>query len=245
MADGMIKTLLIALAVLYLLGGLGLFVFSKKMYRKKSGNTLVKYLVYLIIVLVHMFLIRYSLTIYRILSFLYLAIGLYEINSTLHLITWRFINSVFVFLLFMLIGTGFSFFLFLPAVEILFLFLVVSAFDGFSQVTGYVFGKRKLASKVSPNKTVEGLAGGLIFSLVPAIIIGFYSNMSVTDLTVRFCVIIPAAFAGDFLSSLIKRKAGIKDFSALIPGHGGILDRFDSHFMAGSVYWIFTVCNLV
>jgi len=81
--------------------------------------------------------------------------------------------------------------------------------------------------------------GGILVSFVPALIIDGFYKVPVYETALKCVIILPAAFAGDYFASLLKRRAGIKDFSGLIPGHGGILDRFDSHFLAGAVYFCF------
>ncbi len=108
--------------------------------------------------------------------------------------------------------------------------------DTGAYLVGKTFGKRKLAPSLSPNKTIEGSIGGILFSMLLAAVYGFYLNFN-NDLTVEnpmaLCVI--AVFfgsifsqLGDLFASSIKRHTGIKDFGFLIPGHGGVIDRFDS-----------------
>lgn len=95
---------------------------------------------------------------------------------------------------------------------------------------GVKFGKTKLCPVISPKKTVEGALGGIASSLLVSVIItlcfGFYDKiLPVLLFTIPLCV---AGMAGDLFASIIKRKVGLKDYSNLIPGHGGILDRVDS-----------------
>lgn len=119
--------------------------------------------------------------------------------------------------------------------EVLFVYLVVAAFDGFSQVSGQLAGTHRLAGRVSPGKTVEGTIGGLLVAAGIAL-----GTRPLVDLragrTLGLCAAIAAAgFAGDLLASSIKRRNNVKDFGCILPGHGGILDRFDSFFVAGPV----------
>lgn len=95
---------------------------------------------------------------------------------------------------------------------------------------GVKFGKTKLCPEISPNKTVEGALGGIAASIIASLVItlsfGYFTDiLPVLVLTIPLCA---AGMAGDLFASVIKRKAGIKDYSNLIPGHGGILDRVDS-----------------
>jgi phosphatidate cytidylyltransferase len=117
------------------------------------------------------------------------------------------------------------------------LFILVFTFDGFSQVFGQMFGRRKLFPVVSPGKTVEGLLGGLLMTQLTA---WFYCRPELSNWSFIAAGLFVSAGAllGDWLASYYKRKHGVKDFSALIPGHGGILDRFDSWMVAGALGWV-------
>jgi phosphatidate cytidylyltransferase len=117
---------------------------------------------------------------------------------------------------------------YLPSPIFAFLFLVTAACDGFSQVTGQLVGRVKLAPRVSPRKTVEGLAGGLIAAVVVALLLREELGAGLPATVVIALLTGLAGLAGDLAASWVKRRAGIKDFSAALPGQGGFLDRFDS-----------------
>ncbi|HEV2113021.1 MAG TPA: phosphatidate cytidylyltransferase, partial [Terriglobales bacterium] len=116
----------------------------------------------------------------------------------------------------------------------IFLWLVVCAFDGFSQVSGQLLGRHRLAPAISPGKTIEGSAGGLLFAMGMALVLRPVTGLSVLQSLVACCFVVSVALTGDLLASLIKRRSNIKDFSNLLPGHGGILDRFDSFLFAAA-----------
>jgi len=119
---------------------------------------------------------------------------------------------------------------------IFFLYIISICF--FTDIGGYVFGKiigGKKLSKISPNKTISGTLGSFILSIVPLIL---FSNLNYLDLELNlkniiFCLLISLiSQLGDLFISLIKRKAEIKDTGNLLPGHGGVLDRFDGIIFA-------------
>ena len=113
-----------------------------------------------------------------------------------------------------------------------FVFLTVFCFDSFSQVAGQMFGKRPLAPKISPNKTVEGFLGGLVAVLAAEWLVSRWSHLSGWPLW--SLLIACSSLAGDLAASHFKRRHGIKDFSNWVPYQGGFLDRFDSLIASGA-----------
>ena len=117
--------------------------------------------------------------------------------------------------------------------KIIGMFLLIWTNDTFAYITGRLFGKTKLFERISPNKTWEGTIGGALITLVFAYIIGQFINEGGTFFwIVSAAVIIPCAIFGDLLESLFKRSLNLKDSGNILPGHGGILDRFDAAFFA-------------
>jgi phosphatidate cytidylyltransferase len=97
--------------------------------------------------------------------------------------------------------------------------------------SGKAFGKRKLAPKVSPGKSWEGMYGGLVASLLITAIVGVFRGWSFSEFFFALlgaAIIVLISVVGDLTESMFKRKSGIKDSSNLLPGHGGVLDRIDS-----------------
>ncbi len=127
------------------------------------------------------------------------------------------------------------------------IFVAAWSTDIFAYFTGMLFGKHKLIPDVSPKKTVEGAIGGTVGNVICFVV---YSLLFL-DLTAAqyIFLIVMAPFTsvvsqiGDLLMSLVKRKFGIKDFGKLLPGHGGILDRFDS-IIAVSLF-LSIVCGVI
>ncbi len=107
--------------------------------------------------------------------------------------------------------------------------------------SGKRFGKTKLAPKISPGKSREGVYGGLVLAIIIVSLFTFWHGGGVQDyLHIIVISIVTVIFSviGDLLESMFKRQAGIKDSSNILPGHGGILDRIDSVTAAGPVFYI-------
>ena len=109
--------------------------------------------------------------------------------------------------------------------------LNTAIFDTFAYIVGSNFGRTKIAKEISPNKTYEGLVAGIISSVIYGYLVCIFLNL---DLLIIPCFVIGCLFAflGDLLISYFKRRSGIKDTGSLLPGHGGLLDRLDSHLLA-------------
>jgi phosphatidate cytidylyltransferase len=105
--------------------------------------------------------------------------------------------------------------------------------------TGRAVGRHKLAPEISPGKTVEGAIGGWLCALAMALLVGGFLRLDLRIAASLGAMIGVLSQVGDLCESAIKRDLGIKDFSGLLPGHGGILDRFDSLLMtAPLVYYV-------
>ena len=122
----------------------------------------------------------------------------------------------------------------------LIIILNTAIFDTFAYVVGSNFGKNFITPKISPNKTLEGLLGGLIGNIFFSLIICYFYSISYS-LILIFIIGGILAFIGDLKISFHKRQSGIKDTGSLLPGHGGILDRLDSHLIATPVILILTI----
>lgn len=116
----------------------------------------------------------------------------------------------------------------LPPAAFVFIFLVTATCDGFSQVVGQWIGHRPLAPALSPGKTVEGFLGGSVAAMIVAALIGDLLQLNTGWAVLLGLLAGTAGLAGDLAASWVKRRAGIKDYSAALPGQGGFLDRFDS-----------------
>lgn len=113
------------------------------------------------------------------------------------------------------------------------LVLLVATCDAFSQLWGRLLGRHSLAPRISPAKSVEGCVGGVATTiLIAALAGGVLPGLPLGRRFILGAVVAVAATAGDLAFSLLKRRLGIKDFASTLPGHGGLLDRFDSLVVA-------------
>jgi phosphatidate cytidylyltransferase len=115
------------------------------------------------------------------------------------------------------------------------------ATDTSSYFVGRALGRRPLAARISPGKTVEGALGGVLFGLAAALLLNYFLGLrKEAALIVPVAVLLPlAAEMGDLAESLLKRGMQVKDASPLIPGHGGLMDRLDSVLFTGVVLYYY------
>ena len=121
--------------------------------------------------------------------------------------------------------------------------------DIMAYFSGYLFGKHKMAPKLSPKKTIEGAIGGVLGSVVLALgmtyvygLTAFSNNSVVADISHNWLFLVVFAaigsvvgIIGDLFASAVKRQQGIKDYGNIMPGHGGVLDRFDSFLLVAVI----------
>ena len=124
---------------------------------------------------------------------------------------------------------------------ILLLFVLIWATDSGAYYTGKTIGKHKFAPETSPNKTWEGTIGGLAMAILTATLFKLFWISPMGWMDVAILALIGGFWGqyGDLLESSFKRSAGVKDSASLLPGHGGILDRFDSLIFSAPAYWIY------
>lgn len=126
----------------------------------------------------------------------------------------------------------------------LLIFIFAWASDTFAYFTGVFLGKHKLCPALSPKKTVEGAVGGILGCVACTVLACIIQKNTGADVSVVAFAFASVVFSilgmvGDISASYIKRAAGIKDYGNIMPGHGGVLDRFDSVLLIAPVYWAF------
>ena len=123
---------------------------------------------------------------------------------------------------------------------LLFIIFSIWIFDSFSLIGGRLIGGKKLMPKISPNKTYSGLLAGFISLIFFSFFLITYYDQNI--LIILFTLLIGLiSFVGDSLESLLKRFLKIKDFSNLMPGHGGILDRMDAFILFFLIHFLFSI----
>lgn len=117
---------------------------------------------------------------------------------------------------------------------------VIAISDSAQYYAGRAFGRRKLAPAVSPGKTIEGAIGGFVVAPIAAAALAPWGLPEAPMHIAALAGLILAAFgmAGDLFESLLKRSAGLKDSSSIIPGHGGVLDRIDAYLFAAPAFYL-------
>jgi phosphatidate cytidylyltransferase len=126
------------------------------------------------------------------------------------------------------------------ALLVIYLVLVVQLSDAFQYAWGKLAGRHRIAPRVSPNKTWEGMVGGVLSATAAGTALWWATPFSPAAAAGMSLVICLAGFAGGLTMAAIKRDRGIKDYGTLLPGHGGVLDRIDSLCFAGPIFFHLT-----
>lgn len=119
-------------------------------------------------------------------------------------------------------------------------FILIWVYDTGAYLSGRFFGKHKLFERISPKKTWEGLVGGAILSILIGffIVSRFIPELAPWKWGLVALVVVIFGTLGDLIESMVKRSANVKDSGNILPGHGGVLDRFDSALFAAPFFWL-------
>ena len=221
-------------AVYFLTGAAGVAVIKRK---NPDIGGWVKFWVYFIIV--H-FILLLTLFFPEYLGYVFSLLLLIGLSEIIRVKPSRriLLPSVVIYLL---VAVTFFLFLNLPLL-VLYTYVVVFTFDGFSQIGGQLFGRTAISS-ISPGKTWEGTFTGFIAGIITMYFLYLVNPELLPKHFIPFTMLLMAiALAGDFGASWYKRRCGVKDFATYIPGHGGVLDRFDSFFAAGAFSGLWYFC---
>jgi len=233
----MIRIIYIIILSYFVLGGIGFYFINRKKEALAARKSYTKFFTYFLIINILFFSIVFNSVVFRILSIIIIGVGFYELFKLFSKSAYKgksFYLSANI--IFACLSIGFYFFSGLEKELILFSFLILSIFDSFSQISGQLWGRTKIFPNISPNKTVGGLIGGFIAAFGSLFLLHELYPEPLLKVIIMTIGVLIFAFAGDVAASFFKRKYKVKDYSNLIPGHGGFLDRFDSLIAGGA--WV-------
>ncbi|HSP20783.1 MAG TPA: phosphatidate cytidylyltransferase [Planococcus sp. (in: firmicutes)] len=175
----------------------------------------------------------YETTGYVKVEFAFMAVILLLIHTVVVKNSFTFDDAAFAILGTLYIGVGFYYMIETRAAGldfVVYALLVVWFTDSGAYFTGRKIGKRKLWPEISPNKTIEGFVGGIVWAIGIALILNYFVDLDKSILIIIIVTIVASVFGqmGDLVESALKRHFNVKDSGKILPGHGGILDRFDS-----------------
>ena len=165
-----------------------------------------------------------------------------DFNNNLRIVSLNVLPFVYALVPLMLFSNLYSDSTYTNYLPHLGIFLLINIWvnDSFAYFCGRLFGKRRLAAKISPKKSVEGFVGGLVFAIGASVAYYFmYDFLPIHHMIILSIIISIFGPVGDLFESVIKREFGVKDSSNLIPGHGGVLDRFDSFLFTIPFYFMY------
>jgi phosphatidate cytidylyltransferase len=225
------------IVVYLILGAVGMHLGNKKQSRQVQRQRWLKYATYLIITAAVITCIFTSTFIYC--AIVIAAVGLFEVVGA----NFRGVVNIkqATFSIFVYSAVAFGFIGFAQSFNntfLLFIYFQVFVFDAFCQVTGQLAGRHKLAPTISPTKTVEGLAGGWTFCILTAVVARSWVHQSLFMALLSGTLTGLTSFIGDIAGSYFKRLVKVKDYSNLLPGQGGFIDRFGSLMVTGAVYFL-------
>jgi phosphatidate cytidylyltransferase len=220
--------------VTYVLATIGLFeLFRMKHLRLFSLEGVISFLVLWVFLIpkeYHEWLSMFHITKMNVLLVAVLLLLTYTVTTKNR---FTFDDAGFVLLSTLYVGFGFYYFMETRLTGLHYMFyalFIIWATDTGAYFTGRSFGKRKLWPEISPNKTVEGSIGGIVCALVVASIYQLYTGFFASFPILLLMTVVLSIFGqmGDLVESAFKRHYDVKDSGNILPGHGGILDRFDS-----------------
>jgi phosphatidate cytidylyltransferase len=233
----MILIVYLIIITYFLIGVIGFYFINRKRDASEARKSWKKTFIYFVIINIICLSIVFNSVVFRYLAVLIIIRGFYELFKLFRESGYQ-LKSLF--LLSVLIFAAFSsaFFIFsgMKKELIFYSFAILSIFDSFSQITGQLWGRKKIIPAISPNKTVTGFIGGMIIAIVSGLLLKDLIVATPVEAIILSAGVALFAFIGDSAASFYKRKHKVKDFSNLITEHGGFLDRFDS--LIGGGTWV-------
>lgn len=235
--EGNLEFLFSGLCVLLATGAA--YEFTKIIYKGKKFRLINYIAVDMTFLFSLLSVIFFDQTWYYLLAFSFL-VGIVLFYSLLYVFVDEFTKDNFSYHLLTIFycSLGFIGFAYLRTISIhmiIYLFLVTMLTDVFAYFIGVKFGKHRLSVKISPKKSVEGAIAGLVIGGVIAGLYGYFFEVFDLNIVLVFLLSFGLSFisqVGDLVASKFKREAGVKDYGNIFPGHGGVLDRFDSSSFA-------------
>jgi phosphatidate cytidylyltransferase len=238
----MIWTIYFIILGYFILGSIAFYFINRKKDKNEARKSWIKFITYFFIIHILFFSIVIYTPVFKYIALIIIAAGFFELYNVFNKSGFRhrnfFLLSLFIFMVF---SIGFFLFSMMEKRLILFSFLLLSIFDSFSQITGQLWGSRKIFSEISPNKTVEGFIGGFTMAVLSSLLLKSLIASTLLNAVLLGFGIAVFAFLGDMATSLYKRTYNVKDYSNLIPGHGGFLDRFDSLIAGGAFITLYKI----
>jgi len=241
------RDLFILIGILFVLGGIGTVLNNRKLDSTGRNGNWIKYIFYFIVVLTVISSVLIDRKVFAGLFIIVSSVGVIEmmcISKKSGPSEGRKKILVLSMFAFNLIFSMFIAFVLLPENVIIYTYTIVLTFDGGGQIFGRLFGKRKITPKISPNKTWGGFIYGSMLAVLSAFLLKDLVYYSWWQSLIFGVVVCLSAFIGDILASAFKRAFGAKDFSAILPGQGGMFDRFDSFLFSGAVNGLFGILYL-
>lgn len=228
----------IIITIHFVIGALGILFLNRKLQVESREKNWLKYIFYLLVFIIILTSVLINKNGFLGICIIILSVSLLELLtvSKQPCISLSRNRIVFISLvIFSVLTFFFSLFILLPSVIIAYTYTIVIIFDGASQISGQAFGKRKILPILSPNKTWAGLIGGTFSAVITSVVLHKFAGFSVSQSFFFGLLVCLTSFLGDMAASAFKRFFNTKDFGIILPGQGGMLDRFDSFIASGAL----------